>query len=407
MKNKVLTALLSVLLAFGLWTYVITVERTEIEETFYNVPVILEGESVLEERGLMITSETDMTVTLRLKGNRSVLNNLRSSDITVLADLGRIAEAGESSLSYDVSFPGDIRDEVIEVISREPAGIKLTVEQWATKKIPVRLNYTGSVPEGYTADKQNAKVDHNTVTVTGPADIIDRIGLAKVTVDLTGRTEKLEESLRYSLCDQTGMPIEDVSSVTTDKGEISVTVPVQMVKDVKLTYTVIDGGGLTASDVTVTADYETITVAGTAAALKDLSEISLGTIDLGILTQSQKMIFDIELPDGVTNQSGITEVTLDITLPELEIRSYSVTNFRMANVPQGMAAEIVNKVLNVEIRGRTPILDKITADDIVVVVDFSEANLGRFTLPASVEVKLYETVGAVNTYYVNVSVTEA
>lgn len=407
MKNKIITALLSFAIAWGLWAYVITVERTEIEDVFYNVPVVLDGETILEERGLMLTSQRNQTVTLKLKGNRSDLANLRSSDIVVLVDLTKIHEAGDKKLTYDVSFPADIQGSAIEVVSREPSTIPLTVEQWATKEVPVRLNYTGNVPEGYNADKQNAVIEYNTVTVTGPADIISQIAMAKVTVNLENQTQTLVENLRYALCDESGEPISDVSSVTTNRGEIKVTVPVQMVKDVKLTYTVVEGGGLTAGDVTITADYETITVAGNAASLIALEEIDLGTVDLGTLTESGKLVFPIKLPEGVTNQTGITSVTVDVVLPELETRSYDVTNFRIENVPKGMRGEIVNKILNVEVRGRGPILDKLKPEDIVVVVDFTDVTLGRFTMEATIEIKKYETVGAVNTYYVNVSVVEA
>ena len=145
MKNKFLTALLAVLIAICLWAYVITVERPESENTFYNVPVVLDGETVLQDRGMMITSDTQMTVTLKIAGKRSELNNLKSSDIAAVVDLSRIAEAGEKKLTYAVSIPGD---STLEVVNRQPDTLSLTVTEWATKEIPVELAYEGRVPEG-------------------------------------------------------------------------------------------------------------------------------------------------------------------------------------------------------------------------------------------------------------------
>lgn len=404
MKSKLLTALLSIAIAFGLWVYVITVEHTEIEETFYNVPVVLDGESILADRGLMITSDTDLAVTLKLSGNRSALNNLRSSDIAALVDLSRIYEAGEKNLSYDVSVPGD--NSTIEVVSRNPDTITLTVVEWATKEIPVELAYTGRVQEGYSVDKQNAKLEYETVTVTGPKDIINQIGMAKITLDLTGRSETIADSFRYSLCDVAGDPIEDVSTVTTDRGEIRVTVTIQKVKDVHLTYTVSNGGGLTAEDISVSLEFDTITVAGSNAALANLEEISLGVIDLSVITESQQLVMPIKLPEGVTNQSGITEVKVDVTLPELETRIYNVTNFRMENVPQGMTVQIVTRMLSVKVRGMAPVLDKLTASDIIAVVDFTGAEPGAFSFAATIEIDGFDTVGAVDSYTVNANVME-
>lgn len=407
-KERIINILLAFAIAFGLWLYVITVEHTEIEDTFYNVPVILDGEAVLAERGLMITSDSEPTVTLRLSGNRTTLNNLKSSDITVLVDLTRIYGAGEKQLTYSVTFPGSGQSNSIEVVSQKPDSITLTVVEWASKEIPVELAYTGRVQDGCYVDKQNAKLDQNTVTVTGPKELINQIGMAKVTVDLTGRSETMVESLRYALCDADGIPIDDVSSVTTDRGEIRVTVPIQKVKNVSLKLTVIPGGGLTAEDVAITLDYDTITVAGSAAKLAELGDaIELGVIDLSTITESQQLTYAIKLPEGVINQSGITEVTADIKVPELEIRAYNVTNFRMENVPPGMTAQIITKVLNVKVRGVAQVLDKLTASDIVVVVDFADAEPGSFSVPATIEISGFETVGAVDTYYVTANVTES
>ena len=55
MKNKITSFLLALIIAFGLWVFVITTVSPGSVETFYNIPVVREGESVLQERGLMIT----------------------------------------------------------------------------------------------------------------------------------------------------------------------------------------------------------------------------------------------------------------------------------------------------------------------------------------------------------------
>ena len=407
MKSKVLTALLAVVISFALWSYVITVEQPESEETFYNVPVVLDGGAVLDERGLMITSETNLTVTLKLSGNRSDLNKLRSSDITVLADLTKIYEAGEKSLSYDISFPGDVQNNAIEVVSREPANITLTVVEWASKEIPVEVEFLGSVPEDYVADKKDMVLDETVVTITGPRAVVDQVTKAVVYPDLTGRTETFSESYRYTLCDAQDQPVEDVSGMTTNKGGVRVTVSIQKVQDVKLTYQVIDGGGLTAGDVRISLEYPSITVAGTTAALEGLTEISLGTIDLGKITENTVLSFAVMLPEGVSNLSGINEITAAVTLPEMEIRSYTVTNFQPQNVPAGKTAQILAQRLEVKIRGMGPILDNLPPENIVAVVDFAGAENGRAKFDVQIQINGVENVGAVGVYTVYAEVSDA
>ena len=76
MKSKFWRVALSVAISLVLWMYVISVVSPESDETFYDIPVSYQND-VLDERGLMIVSETP-TVTLHLKGNRSDLPRSRT-----------------------------------------------------------------------------------------------------------------------------------------------------------------------------------------------------------------------------------------------------------------------------------------------------------------------------------------
>lgn len=384
MKSKILTALLAALIAVCLWGYVITVERPESEKTFYKVPVALDGDNVLRDRGLMIISGEDQTVTLKLSGRRSDLKNLKSSDMAAVVDLTRITEPGTYDLIYVPSIPGNV-----DVTKRTPDTIALTIVEWASKEIPVNLTYEGNVDEGYTEDRQSATLDYDSVTVTGPKEIINKIDQAKITIDLDGRKETFAERFRYALCDENGNPIEDVSSVTTDHGEIRVSMSIYQLKTVDLVYNVIDGGGLTAADVTFEASSSTITVAGSPAALANLNEINLGTIDLGQVTQNIDKKFSIKLPEGIKNHSGIDEVTIAVVLPELEVRTYSISQIHIENPPDGLGVQLIDEILDVEIRGRKPILDRITPEHITAVVDLEGQEVGDVYLPVVIEIDGY------------------
>ena len=72
MKNKFAAAALSVAAAFLLWLYVITTVSPGSKQTYYNIPLVLGNESVLAERGLMITYQSASSVNLELSGNREL-----------------------------------------------------------------------------------------------------------------------------------------------------------------------------------------------------------------------------------------------------------------------------------------------------------------------------------------------
>ena len=52
--NRLTTLLLSVVLAFAFWAYVITTLSPDSEVTIENIPVILRNEANLEQRGFMV-----------------------------------------------------------------------------------------------------------------------------------------------------------------------------------------------------------------------------------------------------------------------------------------------------------------------------------------------------------------
>ena len=68
MKSKLISALLSVVAAFSLWLYVITVVSPDSEATF-DVYVKVDNENVLKEKGLMLNPNQKSSVHLKLSGN--------------------------------------------------------------------------------------------------------------------------------------------------------------------------------------------------------------------------------------------------------------------------------------------------------------------------------------------------
>ena len=70
MKKKILYILLSVLIAFSIWAYVITTVSPEWEETYESIPVILNNEQALHGRDLMLDDSKIPTVTLRMSLRR-------------------------------------------------------------------------------------------------------------------------------------------------------------------------------------------------------------------------------------------------------------------------------------------------------------------------------------------------
>lgn len=404
MKEKILYLLISVVIAFGLWSYVITTDSPEWEETYYEIPVILKNESVLHGNGLMLGDGKIPTVTLRLKGNRSDLVNLNKSDITLVADLSRIYESGKQSVSYSIAFPGDIPDNSVEILEKTPKEIQLTIMERRTKDVDIELVYNGSVPEGFRTDKENVTLDRDAIRVVGPAAVVDRIACAQIQVDLEGQTGTINSTYRYVLLDREGKEV-DSSQLTVDAEEVELTLKIQRYKEIKLLLNVIPGGGASESNTHIQPDMQTIQVSGSQQLLDSLGDTLEFEIRLGEITDNTTKQFEIKLPEGVENLTGKSILTVDIIFPELVTRTFQVTNLRTKNVPAGMTAELLTQALTVTIRGAAAQVRALNADDLSVIVDMSGAELGTDSYRATVDTGRFISIGAVGSYSVDIRVT--
>ena len=409
MKSKIGPLLLSVVLAIGLWMYVITTVSPNSTTTISNIPVVFEGETwLLENRNLMITSGTNTTVDLEVSGNRSDLNKLNSSNVSLKVDLTKVYEAGQTEMTYNILLPSDVPASAITVERKDPAGVKLTVEKRLTKEIPVNVVFTGAVPEGFIADTENALLDFPMVNIKGPASVVELIGQARIEVDMEDRTESLSENYRYTLCDQDGNPVE-VELVTTDVAEVHLEVKIQRFQEIPLKLNVLYGGGATEGYTRYEIKPKSIRVSGSEAVLADLTEITLGTVNFAELRENTQMTFPINLPEGVTNLTGITEAAVDISFVGLSIKEFAIERITVVNVPEGLQYELMSEVVKVTLRGPVALINQIEPEDIEVTVDLTGKEIGASTVKANITIKdeKFATVGAMGIHTVSVTLKEA
>ena len=382
MKNKLAAAALSIFIAMALWLYVITTVSPGSKETYYNIPVVLANESVLTERGLMITSQSATTATLVLSGNRTDLSKVDQSNITLKADLSAIYEPGNQiPITYTTSFPGNVASNAFVIESKTPGRIYLNVERRVSKAIPVELKWIGSVPEGFIADRDNAVLEYPTIQLTGPQSVADQIEKAVIEVDLTDQRESISWDCTYTLCNAAGEPV-DAGLITTNAEQIHLEVKIQRVKDVQLVYQLVEGGGAKAENAQITLSMDKIRISGSEAALELMGDqLVVGTIDLTEISEDTVKTFTIPLDEGITNLTGVAEVTADIRLTGLGTKDFLIRQINVVNVPEGLEVELITQELTVKLRGPSAQIAELTDEDVMIVVDFTNAEVGTATFP--------------------------
>lgn len=400
-RNKLYSVALSLAVAFGLWLYVVNTVSQQDDRTYYNVPVVMEGESILNEDNLMITSRSTSTVSVHLSGPRGELNKITNSNsLTVKVDLSKITEPGDDiALAYTVVYPSNVNGSSLTEESRNPQAIYVDVDYRRTKEIPVQVSWTGSRSEDYIYDTENAVLDNPTITVAGPAAVVDQIDHAQIEVDLSEQVKSISQSYRYTLCDAAGEPV-DAQQIVTSVEEVRLDMQIQRIKELDLVVDVVYGGGATASNTEITLSQETLRVSGGEAVLSELGDsFTVCTINLADVERSStELTFPINLPEGVTNQTGVSELTVKIRISDVMTKEVTIENFRVVNVPEGLSAEIITASLMVKVRGPADEITRLEEEDIVAEADFTNAEVGTATYRVVVIFpEGFEDVGALKT----------
>jgi len=402
-KRKIIYALLSIVAAFGLWLYVITAVSPEYEDTFSDITVELRNDTPLHDRNLMVLMDKLPTVTLKLSGNRSDLSKLNSSNIKLQVDLSRIYEAGEQEVAYTIRYPDNMPGNSFEIISQYPGVVKLNIVERKSVTVPIQGMAFNQVADGYIADKENMTMSADTVTLIGPAAIVEKVKMARVMVDLNGKAESISQEYPLEFLDENGSKVEIGNHVTSSVEAVHVNLKIEFSKVIDLVVNVIPGGGALADNTEIELNYNSITVSGSKHLLDQLQSLQIN-IDLGMIEESvEDMPIVVKLPEGVTNVTG--NVLATIKLPKLKTKTLNVTNFVAQGVASGLLAEFITKDRDVTLRGAPDKIDQLTAEDVVIVVDFSQVEPGgAYTIKPQIQIKGEQFAGIGAIYVENVTV---
>ena len=402
-RNKLGSLLIAVVIAVSMWMYVITYVSTDHEQTFYNIPVALEGGTILADRQLMLLSEDEYEVNIKVHGSRQDVSKINSGNIQLVADLSSIYEPGEHNLTYSIIYPGEVPTGAVSA-EKNPDRVRVIVARKKTKEIPVKVVYEGDVPADYIKDTSAVELDYTYVEITGPEDVVDKIDHAAVTVQCSGRTESIYESYRYALQDSDNKPV-DAEYITTSVSEVRVYLPISMVKKIPLTLTLVNGGGATAETTKLVIEPAEISVSGSEAALNALPELNLGTIDLAQITEDTTREFEINLPEGVKNVSNLSTAKVTISFPRLATREFTITEFVPLNLPAGMVWEPLTKQLTITVRGLKSEVQRLNAADILVQVDLAGVENTSAVEPIIRFPESLTSLGEVGSYSISVQIT--
>lgn len=410
-RRKLVIMLISVLAAIVLWLYVVTVVAPEASTRVSGIPINIDGTIVLEERDLVITSQDVDSLSMEVSTSRVNLSKLNADSIRVNADASRIRSPGQYPLSCTVTFPDTVRNGDVNILRKSVDAVTITVERLTKKNFPIQLNWTGSIREGYLFDAGSAVMEPAEVTVVGLEAEVGKIAKVVVDYNVSGLEETVIKTVPIRFLDENDEEISFSELTTPGFTETSLTLPVLRTRELTLALDFIEGGGVTADNAEVQFEFDTVQVKGPADVIDALDDkLVVGTVNLSEISNFEELTFALDLPAGVNNMSGETEVKATIRLVGVSTDTLPVTDIRLANIPAGYTAESSTRTVHVTLRGSADEIKEILKsrdNGFYVLVDLSDyTQTGAFPVTGKVINTSHPSISVVENVEINVSISQ-
>ncbi len=402
--RKAIYIIVSIMIAFALWFWVNSTSNVDL--SISDIPVeFINGESALANKGLMLVSGEDATVDLVLNMPRDIVFFFDTEHVRLIADLGSVSSTGTQTISYSIIYPVGINPSQVSVKSPTVRNVSVRVgELFRKTDVEIRCKLVGNVADGYVAGR--VQLLPETLEIWGQQSDVMQVSYAQVTLNIENARSTIVELLEFELHGYDDELIEN-RDIHAASDAIQVTMPVISATDVPLVVKFIEDAGVRAESFDYSLDTNSVTLSGDANQISQLGEIVLGEIVLADIEGTQTFTYDISIPEGLSNLSGVTSATLNITNRDVATRDVTVTRFDYENFDaEDRSVEVVTSSLNVILRGSRGTLDGIAADQVSVVADLSGVTnaVGTYTVPANVRIEGNPDIGTTQNYQLTVRI---
>lgn len=400
----------SIILGASLWLLISLKKYPNTVKTIRNIPVTvkLPDSSADSESEFQLQEQSVNTVDIKIEANRSVIGNLTASDFEATVDASSMSEPGTQVFTINIKCLQKI-EYVVDSISEETNSV--TIDKIESKDINVVVDAPGiQVAEGCILDSETGTCTPDTITITGPSQLLHKIDHASVYVeakkDIDTSYTTYSNLLKYY--DENGAEVES-DNLKPSVTEFIVSFNVLNKKDLDLTYQIKNQPSdfdeeWFRSKISLSPDK--IQIAANGSSLDDLKTWDFGTISLNDVGLDFSKSLSVDIPSEYRNISDINSVTLTLDNSDLAEKEITIDDIKVTNQPVGYTDFKVNTdSLTVTLIGDKDQIDKITKADIIANINLVGYKVQSydFTYDVSISFSKFNKVWAVGSYKANVS----
>ena len=305
LNNKTFLRIFSLVVAVLLWMYVMGEVDPAKTSTVSNITVSFMNSDMLAEEGLAPIENENMQISAKIKGKRSLVNDVKRNGMSAYVDVSSCKE-GKNTVEVKINTPDGISVEStsdeyltfeVEAIeeAEKPVSISFEGKSGSKSKVPWVLSF---MPE--------------TVTVSGASSLIDKVSEVRGTVSVADMSED-HSSWEYATVTAVDEKGNAVAGVSVQDGSVTAEVRILTVKTVTLEVSAENMEDGYEAD-SISADSQIKIVAP--AEVLDYVDSIKGTADMtGVSdTETHKIKLNFDLPEGVYLYNSNEPVTAKIRL---------------------------------------------------------------------------------------------
>ncbi len=366
------TLLLSFVLAVTVWASAVVTADPNQDGAFQ--PVTIERIGLAPD--LLLTNEIPELAVMTLKAPRSIWDQLNRQPDLVRA---WIDLTGLTSGEQEVKVNTSVGLSPIRIQSVEPAVIKIVLEQFTSKNLPVQVNVKGEPPLGYR--KGQPQITPEQIAISGPASAVNRVASVSASLDISGSSQSVRTSVQVRALDETGSTI---SGVVLSPKEISILQPISILGGYKnVAVKVVTTGqlaeGYRLTNISVTPPTITVYSSNPQLVNELPGYVETAPVDLTGLSDDTDFNIALQLPEGITLVSE-PSVLVQVGVAAIEGSLTLSVPVETLGLPPTLAASISPLSVEIIITGPLPVLDGLTATSFRAVVNLTDLNEGTYQI---------------------------
>lgn len=373
LTNNLAMKIISVVFAFILWLVVVNINDPETTRSISAIPVKPLNEDVITNQNQVYSIEAGATVTIYVKGPRSVVDNLSASDFSATANFKEMSNV--NAIPIMVTLKDSNYDNEIE-ISKKNNTMILKIESIETKQFNVETSLSGTLAEGYTLGDTTLSPD--VIKVTGPQSVLDSIQKVVCDVDITGQSSDIQTKAYPRLLTNND-EVEIGGNVSVNTDSIDINIKMLSIKEVELDF---ETTGSPADGYQYTGlEYypQKVMIAGLKTDLSKVNRITIpgDVINLDGATEDINTSIDIQhyLPTGIKlYDTSNSKITIVANIEGLITKSFKLgtSKIEMRNLPNGYQASFVSSSdITFRLTGLSSDINEFNVDTAEAYVDLS------------------------------------